>query len=127
MIWPILSVELPSDATCVLKDTDYPGNNMCTLETCELKETPLECQKLCQKTDGCLEFSWVGANADYVEGRKRCWLKNQKHDDPKTVDNIFSGPKTCSKPTYYMKSLIKIGVILCRLNLYHISNVHCLH
>ena len=66
---------LVTDAGCFFEGMAYFGNNndMCTTEdpeTCERKENPEECQKLCQETDGCVAFTWDGKLV------KSCLLKN---------------------------------------------------
>ena len=77
---------------------DYWGNDLCTKNTCEKKETPEECQELCQNTEDCVEFTWVGPNAnDWVKGRKMCWLKNQTSPNPTSSEHRVSGPKYCGK------------------------------
>ena len=70
---------------------------MCSLDTCEMRETPEDCQQLCQETDGCVEFTWALPCEGNVDIRKMCWLKNQTNTDPLTVADRVSGPKFCGK------------------------------
>ena len=63
------------------------------------KDTPYECQVLCQEIDACVEFTWISPDHEsrWVNGRNRCCLKHTKNQSPTVRKGRLSGPKVCGK------------------------------
>ena len=68
-----------------------PGNN---IGQCVETETPEECQKLCQSTNMCVQFTWFDKNFSEALAYKYCCLK-QSINRYQYAPGIISGPKDC--------------------------------
>ena len=84
---------------CLENNTDYFGgdfNGSCANQpTSWRRDTPVECQLLCQEVFGCGSFTWIDINTPLWEkDRKRCCLK-RKHQRTQYVKGVVSGPSTC--------------------------------
>ena len=100
------------DKTCLQLNTDFHGgdlNTVCTSQPTNWKrETPDECQLLCQQTDGCELFTWIGPDDDWIEARQRCCLKTKVNQVPTVCYGAVSGTKYCGNcnTANYMFNLI---------------------
>ena len=87
---------------CYEFNTDYWGND---LNNCDVKtDTSQECQQLCFKTEGCLEFTWLGIAVNDDEERKhQCCMKDAVHStgNKKSMTGLVSGPKNCGMMNHY--------------------------
>ena len=82
---------------CSKAGDDYFGND---LNQCgDKKDTNHECQKLCQQTVGCLQFTWIGYGT--VGREKECCLKNAINNNPEFLSTVISGPQSCGMVQYY--------------------------
>ena len=82
--------------TCFLANKDYPGNNL--KFGCTRKDSIMECQNLCQATQGCAKFSYVTDTYDGKHGtgaRKNCCLKSYATMDLVDETGVISGPRSC--------------------------------
>ena len=83
--------------TCFEDDTDIEGDVLNDKPDGKdygmgsgMRNTPVDCQNLCQKTNDCKFFSWTKPNI--------CWLKKTKASS-KIELNTISGEKCCKKGT----------------------------
>ena len=84
---------------CFFVNIDYRGNdlNQCADKT----DTAQKCQYLCQKTNDCIQFTWIGKN--FRKGtqdpfyNKACCMKNVINTSPVSEDGVTSGPKYCGR------------------------------
>ena len=84
----------------MLPNTEYQGNDLegeCGLQPDFWKrETPEECQALCEATPSCEQFTWVSPENLWVKGRKRCCLKDALGPAIVNSKGSISGPKRCN-------------------------------
>ena len=82
----------PIESNCLVNG-DYYGNdlNACGATT----DTATKCQELCQKTAGCVQFSWLDKNFDGGKRYKQCCMKNVINNNYTPNSEIISGPKRC--------------------------------
>ena len=78
-----------------MDNTDYVDNdlNWCMDDT----DSAEECQRLCQTTKDCVEFTWIGLITVLAGREKECCLKYSVHSSSNTVQGLVSGPRLCSK------------------------------
>ena len=81
--------------TCFEDDTNILGNDLNGTPDDKnygkgsgMRGSPVDCQYLCQQTQGCKYFSWTKTN--------ECWLKTSDADK-ETKSNTISGEKCCKK------------------------------
>ena len=81
------------------QNTNFGGfelNEYCISQpTTWRRESPSQCQFLCQQTDGCEQFTWISTNNSWIDGRKRCCLKYQANATSTFEEGVVSGPKAC--------------------------------
>ena len=78
---------------CFLYSKRYPGP---TMNNCADKtDTVKECHSLCERTEGCVQFTWMG---HALSGQEReCCLMNIIVRHTEHYQGVISGPKTCRK------------------------------
>ena len=77
------------------------------LNGCDIKtDTANKCQKLCQETTGCVQFTWLGINFEGGSREKECCMKNEFNGNYGSVIGAFSGPQFCGKGLHFFKSNI---------------------
>ena len=80
---------------CWENNVNYPKND---LNGCEnITQSACDCQMLCNNTDNCHSFTWIGPSAPSSAGRKKCCLKNSTNPIRQTQPGFVSGPKSCGK------------------------------
>ena len=74
------------ERNCLLEEQDYYAND---LNACgAIKKSAEECQKLCQDTNSCVQFTWA-------KKTDKCCLKNAVNSNPVPLADHISGPKSC--------------------------------
>ena len=89
---------------CFYRDQDYVGKDI--NKNCDDKtDTAKQCQELCQKTAGCLKFTYITDNYNGPWGigsRKSCCLKGTLVTSLEQLEGVVSGPKECPGKTLHM-------------------------
>ena len=84
----------------MLQNTEYQGNDLegeCRLQPAVWKrDTPEDCQTLCEATNNCEHFTWISPKNSWKAGRKRCCLKNSSTQVIVDMEGSVSGPKRCN-------------------------------
>jgi len=79
---------------CLEDNQDYFGND---LNACRDKtDTASKCQELCQKTTGCVQFTWIKQTFAEDSRVKECCMKNKYVSKSSTLNGVISGPKFCA-------------------------------
>ena len=91
-----MSLKLIVGPDCFLYNTNYYSNDLKDA----VKESPHECQSWCQKTVGCVHFTWISSSSSWVGGRKLCLLKKQKDNHPSATSGHISGPRYCGNKRF---------------------------
>ena len=88
------------------------------LNNCRDKtDTPEQCQELCQKTPGCVQFTWLDSNFHEDSRFKQCCMKNKLNSDYIPTTGLISGPKRCSKLLPFRISYIGVINLLSMLRI----------
>ena len=85
------------DEKCIKKNKDFKSGadiNRCG----DISETYKDCQKLCQKREGCVKFTYIEPTYNGIYGhgfRKKCCLKSGSSLATKNLPDVTSGRKYC--------------------------------
>ena len=107
-------------SSCLLDGFDYQGLD---LNACGAKtDSASECQFLCQTTEDCVQFVWIGIGSRATE----CCLKHTVNNNPHIGAGLVSGPKFCGM--YHFCFFVICEIMLycyfgsaCGLNYYYIT------